>query len=218
MPSFLNFLKEENYAYDYEIIRVCHYGVPQTRRRFILVASRVKGKEEIKIPVADTKENLPTVRQFISEEKGFPKLEAGHRDDTGNNHTVAGLKDVNLKRLEITKPDGGTRESWKNTDLQINAYRGKDQIFKDVYGRMHWDQPGPTITTKFFSISNGRFGHPEQNRAISLREGATLQTFDRDYIFKEKSIGANARMIGNAVPPALSQRIAKSIMEKHYDR
>jgi DNA (cytosine-5)-methyltransferase 1 len=73
--------------------------------------------------------------------------------------------------------------------------------FKDTYGRMWWDKPSPTITTKFFSISNGRFAHPEENRAISIREGAALQSFPMDYRIKSSSITNAARMIGNAVPP-----------------
>jgi len=78
---------------------------------------------------------------------------------------------------------------------------------------MHRNDVGPTITTKFFSLSNGKFGHPTQLRAISIREGATLQTFDKSYVFKGSSVASNARMIGNAVPPALAERIAKTIIE-----
>jgi DNA (cytosine-5)-methyltransferase 1 len=85
--------------------------------------------------------------------------------------------------LKLTPQNGGTRKAWSNTELQIPAYVGKDDCFQDVYGRMFWNKPAPTITTKFFSITNGRFGHPEQDRGISLREGATLQTFDLDYKF-----------------------------------
>ena len=90
-------------------------------------------------------------------------------------------------------------------------FKGKG--FKDSYSRMSWDKPAPTITTKFFSISNGRFAHPEENRAISLREGATLQTFPKDYVFYAKSMQANARMIGNAVPPEFARRIGEAILK-----
>jgi DNA (cytosine-5)-methyltransferase 1 len=77
---------------------------------------------------------------------------------------------------------------------------------------MFWDKPAPTLTTKFHSITNGRFAHPEQDRGISLREGAALQTFDINYKFVSNSIAGTARLIGNAVPPALSKRIAESII------
>ena len=76
----------------------------------------------------------------------------------------------------------------KKKDLQIDAYNGKDNSFRNVYGRMSWNKPAPTITTRFNSLSNGRFGHPEEDRAISIREGATLQTFPKYYDFKEKTL------------------------------
>ena len=89
----------------------------------------------------------------------------------------------------------------------------KDDSFKDSYGRMWWNKPAPTITTKFFSISNGRFGHPNEDRAISLREGATLQTFPQDYIFKSNSIATTARLIGNAVPCEYARRLGEVIIK-----
>jgi len=114
----------------------------------------------------------------------------------------------------LTPKNGGTRLSWKDVkELQIDAYRGDDTIFKDVYGRMLWDKPAPTITTRFNSFSNGRFGHPEENRAISLREGATLQTFPKTYIFTENNMAITARQIGNAVPPELARRIGLKLQE-----
>jgi len=98
-------------------------------------------------------------------------------------------------------------------DLQVPCYKGKDNLFADVYGRMYWDKPAPTITTKFYSISNGRFGHPKQNRAISLREGATLQSFPMSYKFKANTQATIAKMIGNAVPPELAKWIGKAIIK-----
>ncbi len=82
---------------------------------------------------------------------------------------------------------------------------------------MWWNRQSPTITTKFFSISNGRFAHPEENRAISLREGAVLQSFPKNYIFKATSIGNTARMIGNAVPPKYAKAIATAIIQNHLN-
>lgn len=106
--------------------------------------------------------------------------------------------------------------AWKDDpELQINAYRAKDKIFSDVYGRMYWDRTAPTITTRFLSISNGRFAHPEENRGISLREGALLQTFPRTYKFKGNSLASIARQIGNAVPPELAKRLAESIITNY---
>lgn len=211
LKAFLNFLDKENYTYAQDVINASHYGVPQTRRRFLLIASRVS--KEVRLPIADTKTKLPTVRKFIGDKKKFKPIPAGHKDTTEFSHSTAGVSEDNLKRLMITPHNGGTRSAWSNTNLQIAAYKGRDNSFQDVYGRMFWDKPGPTITTKFYSITNGRFAHPEQNRAISIREGATLQTFDIDYKFITSSIASTARLIGNAVPPQLSKRIAQSIIK-----
>ncbi|PWB50380.1 MAG: DNA (cytosine-5-)-methyltransferase [Candidatus Methanoperedenaceae archaeon] len=209
LNDFLEFLKINNYSHDKAIIDAYKYGVPQTRRRFLLIASRVN--KYIKLPQPTTK--ISTVRDFISEAKGFPELKAGTFDGTFKMHTVAGLSEINLLRLKMTKKNGGTRLSYvDDKNLAVPCQYNKKNSFHDTYGRMHWDKPAPTITTKFISISNGRFAHPEQDRAISLREGATLQTFDKSYKFYGSSIASIAKHIGNAVPPALSKKIALSII------
>lgn len=214
LKKFISFLKEKNYiSIKYDIIKVFNYGIPQSRKRFVLIASRVKNLEFPKPEM----HYIPTVREFIGDYTLFPSVAAGHKDESEFNHTVAGLSDVSIKRLELTPQNGGNRSAWKDTDLQINVYKrnegSKNFGFKDIYGRMFWDKPAPTITTKFFGISHGRFGHPEQNRAISLREGATLQTFPNEYTFKTNSITDTARLIGNAVPPELSKRIGDALCE-----
>ena len=215
LQAFLDFLKTEKYHYVFDVINASHYGVPQTRRRFLLIASRIT--ENVRLPIADTKTKPPTVRQTIGNEITFAPIPAGHKDSTDFLHTTAKLSIENLKRLEVTPHDGGTRKAWSNSELQIPAYVGKDHCFQTIYGRMFWDKPAPTITTKCHSISNGRFGHPEQNRGISLREAATLQTFDLDYKFFSDSTGGVAKLIGNAVPPQLSLRIAKAIINFSKD-
>ncbi|MEW6129314.1 MAG: DNA cytosine methyltransferase [Acidobacteriota bacterium] len=213
LKGFINFLTNKGYdSIEHRTIQVFDYGVPQSRKRFVLIASRVKN---ISFPLPD-KGETPTVRKFIGDKNIFPEITAGHTDSTDFCHTVPKLKEVNLKRLALTPKDGGTRQAWKNTELQLEVYKKNDGVgnfsFKDIYGRMFWDKPAPTITTRFTSISNGRFAHPEQDRAISLREGATLQTFPLDYVFKIKAIEDKARLIGNAVPPELARRIAESIV------
>lgn len=211
LSGFLSFLSEHEYKADYDIINANHYGVPQKRKRFLLVASRIS--REIKLPKAE-KLNPPVIRSFIGVDNDFPAIEAGHEARSEFMHTTARLSDKNIKRLKMTPPDGGTRLAWKDDpELQIPTYKGKDDTFKDTYGRMFWDKPAPTITTKFHSVSNGRFAHPEENRGISLREGATLQTFPKTYIFKGSGIGSIASQIGNAVPPELAKRIGLSITD-----
>lgn len=209
LTGFLDFLHKSNYSVDYGIIDAMYYGVPQKRKRFLLIASRVDKK--IKLPEAE-KGSVLKVEDFIGADKGFPAIAAGHEDETDFLHTTSRLLDKNIKRLKLTPHDGGTRLAWKDDpELQINAYKGKDNTFKDTYGRMFWGKPSPTITTKFHSISNGRFAHPDENRGISLREGATLQTFPKTYVFKGNGIGSIARQIGNAVPPELTRRIGIAI-------
>lgn len=208
LADFIKFLKRSKYnSIDMKVIHSCHYGVPQYRKRFVLLASRVK---DVTLPSPNS-EDMPTVRKFIGNENIFPKVPAGHKDPTEFMHTVADLRQISLDRLALTPKNGGTREAWKDTDLQINAYKGKDNTFKTVYGRMFWDKPVQAITTKFYGVSHGRFSHPEQDRAISLREGARLQTFPLDYIFKTTTITHTARLIGNAVPPELAKRLGVAL-------
>ncbi|MCW7463712.1 DNA cytosine methyltransferase [Leptospira limi] len=212
LKDFVNFLKKKNYKVSMDILRLEKFGIPQTRRRFLLVASRVD--YNISLPTENVN-TINTVREFIHPKKGFPILKAGYRDESPNLHTVAGLSEVNLKRLSKTIKNGGDRMSYVNdVKLAVPCQYKKPKTFHDTYGRMRWDSPAPTITTKFFSISNGRFAHPTQNRALSLREGARLQTFDLSYRFIGSSIGCIARQIGNAVPPLFAMQIAKQIMNK----
>ena len=214
LDKFVEDLKNRGYAVHDEVVNLNEYGIPETRKRFSLIANRVTDKEIF--PKPDY--SCPTVSDYIGKKNGFGAISAGHRDATDFLHTTASLSDKNMQRLKLTPKNGGTRHSWANTNLQINAYKKEtgNISFNDTYGRMSWDKPAPTITTKFFSISNGRFAHPEENRAISLREGATLQTFPKTYKFVGNSIATIARMIGNAVPPLFAKQIGKTIIKNHY--
>lgn len=213
LGEFVEWFEKNHYSVHFDIHEVSEYGVPQHRKRFTLIANRVTQKKLE--PIKKEGKKL-TVRDTIGEHNGFPKVAAGNRDSSDFLHVVAGLKEINLRRLALTKHDGGTRMSYvDNEDLAPDCHKGDKENFKDVYGRMFWDKPSPTITTKFFSFSNGRFGHPEEDRAISIREGAVLQSFPKDYIFKMTSIANTARMIGNAVPPKYAEAIAKAIIQNH---
>lgn len=208
LDKFVSNLENKGYKVHYEIINMSDFGVPQNRRRFSLIATRVN-KDKLSL----TKENKsrPTVKEVLGVKNGFPVVAPGHRDETPFSHTVAGLTKTNLDRLKKTPKDGGSWLDWaSDKNLQRKSYRGLG--FKDNYGRMFWDKPAPTITTKFFSISNGRFAHPEENRAISIREGATLQTFPKNYIFYATSLANQARMIGNAVPPLFAKELGNVIL------
>jgi DNA (cytosine-5)-methyltransferase 1 len=210
LEDFISWLKSNGYIVHFKVHEVSEYGVPQHRTRFTLIANRVTDRELEPVKIESKK---ITVRDVLGEKNGFPKVEAGHKDNTPFMHTVAGLEEINIQRLTLTEKDGGTRLVYTdNLNIAPKCHRNNKVIFKDTYGRMFWDKPAPTITTKFFSISNGRFAHPEENRAISLREGAVLQSFPKDYIFKTTSIANTARMIGNAVPPKYAEAIGKAIV------
>ncbi|WP_209331407.1 DNA cytosine methyltransferase [Lunatimonas salinarum] len=208
--DFLDFLKFNGYSYEYKVVRTDHFGVPQKRNRFVLIASRVS--TNIQFPSPELREDL-TVKKFIGKERGFPVLPAGYSDPEDFMNTTASLSPKNLKRLEVTPHNGGDRMSWKDDEsLQIEAYRGKDHYYRSVYGRLWWDRPSTTITTRFIATSCGRFGHPDENRGLSLREGAALQTFPTDYKFVGGLVSI-AKQIGNAVPPEMARRIALSIIQ-----
>lgn len=210
LADFIQFLEKLGYCCTDGIINAAHFGVPQNRMRYLLIASRVADVRPLQ--KVETRESL-TVADFIGLKNGFARIEAGTRDNSDFNHTARALSEKNLERIILTPISGGTRTAWAGRpDLQIEAYRESDAIFRDVYGRMSWDKPAPTITTKFLSLSNGRFGHPEENRAISVREGATLQTFPTDFVFRSNSLEALGRQIGNAVPPALARRIGEHLL------
>lgn len=213
LDAFIKWLENSNYKVHYEIHNANDYGVAQSRKRFTLLASRLANKP---IQPIKQKGKKLTVRDVLGVENGFTKIQAGHKDKTNFKHTTAGLREINLRRLKKIKKDGGDRFDFADDkELQLPCFIGKENAFRDTFGRLWWDRPSPTITTKFFSISNGRFVHPEENRALSIREGATLQSFPKDYIFEGTSIAAIARMIGNAVPPEYARRIGLSIIKNH---
>jgi DNA (cytosine-5)-methyltransferase 1 len=215
LPVFEELLSKLGYKSSSAIINACDFGVPQSRKRFVLIASRVGN---IALPTK-TVDRPVTVADVLGVRNGFANVSDGHEDTTPFLHTTARLSELNRKRMAKTLADGGTRKAWQNdSKLLINAYRGKRDIFQDVYGRMHWDKPAPTITTRFNSFSNGRFGHPEENRAISIREGATLQSFPHEYRFIERCLGTLTRHIGNAVPPKLAEEIGNVIVKSHTVR
>ena len=213
-PVFKDFLKtlsDNGYAFDYRVVYAPEYGVPQKRKRLLLLASKL-GDIKLLPPQFD-KNNYPTLRDTIS---NLPKIKDGETDIHDPLHRSRKLSDLNLKRIKQSKP-GGTWKDW-DEDLLLEAYKKKSgKSFSSVYGRLDWNQPSSTITTQFPGIGNGRFGHPEQDRALSLREGAMIQTLPRNYLFTEPERGGNypiaqvALQIGNAVPPKLGEVIGESI-------
>jgi DNA (cytosine-5)-methyltransferase 1 len=217
LHQFKQALRKEGYKFDQNVLNAKYFNVPQNRRRFVLLASRLSNNQ-IELPKQiRSKERLITIATAIGDYSKFPKISAGTKDPTDFQHTAAGLSELNLQRVQHTPKDGGTRRAWENNEkLQLECYKNHNGHY-DVYGRLFWNKPSPTITTKFLYTSTGRYSHPEQDRALSLREGATLQSFPLDYKFFSPSQGAIATMIGNAVPPKLSEAIGEAI-KNHWNK
>ena len=204
--QFLEPYKKLNYFYDYSIQNVKIYGIPQNRRRFSFLASK---KFDIKIPKPMYGPNLTpyvTVKKVISR---YPPLSPGERHPTIPNHMCSNLHRKTLQRIQNTPKDGGSRSDWPE-NLILDCHKNFNG-YHDVYGRMKWDEPSPTITCRCNSVSNGRFVHPVQNRGLSIREAAALQTFNDDFIFTNLLTIA-AKHIGNAVPPKLAKLYAHEIL------
>lgn len=206
--AFVRQLKRLGYHVWDDVVDCTAYGLPQQRRRMVLLASRL-GKIELVEPTHDG--DPMTVRKVI---EALPRLAAGESSSTDPLHTAARLSPLNLKRIRASKP-GGTWRDWPD-HLRAKCHRrDTGKTYPSVYGRMEWDAPAPTLTTQFFGFGNGRFGHPEQDRAISLREGAILQGFPESYSFVPKGetiyFRTLGRMIGNAVPVTLGEVIGRSI-------
>ena len=209
LADFVEVLQNEGYNVKYKVVYCPDYGIPQTRKRLVLLASRL-GNIDLISPT-HKKENYVTVKDAIGH---LPPLEAGQGCPTDALHRCRALSPLNLQRLKST-PYGGSWKDWP-ADLMLECHKKESgKSFGSVYGRMVWEEPSPTMTTLCTGIGNGRFGHPVQNRAISAREAALFQTFPITYKFfpneHEVSLTKASRYIGNAVPPKLGEAIAQSI-------
>lgn len=210
---FSTFKEElENQGYFVSVNRVfCpDYGIPQLRKRLVVLAS--KFGEIALLPPSHTKENYETVRGAIG---NLPAIEAGTQDSGDSLHRSATLSKKNLERILASTP-GGTWREWPKQLRAACHESEKGRTYGSVYGRMNWDEPSPTITTQFYGYGSGRFGHPDQARAISVREAAILQTFPVGYQFidplEKFSMKKVGKMIGNAVPVKLGEVIGRSII------
>lgn len=201
--EFCNQLESAGYFINWSVAKCEEFGIPQSRRRLVMVAAKSVKVGSLK----PTHMKTPSVREAIG---ALRKIEAGQTDTLDSLHTSRSLTEINLRRIRASKP-GGTWRDWPKS-LRANCHRKPSgRTFSGVYARMAWDKPSPTMTTQCYSYGSGRFGHPEQDRAISLREAAIFQSFPRDYIFlppEEKlSFTEVGRWIGNAVPVKLAEEI-----------
>lgn len=207
LRTFTDALSFIGYHYCIKIITSADYGVPQPRKRLIIIASR---ECEIAFPKETNGKTtgIPysTVEDWIAD---LPELEAGKTDAQDKNHTATSLSPLNMQRI-VNTPEGGGRSDWPE-ELRLKCHKGHSG-HTDVYGRLAFNKLACTLTTRCISYSNGRYGHPTQNRAISIREAACLQTFPRDFDFCG-SLNAKARQIGNAVPPLVAYNFGKLFSE-----
>lgn len=209
--KFLANLVAHGYRVDFGVVNAMNFDVPQNRWRLVIMASRVK--DFVRIPEGPTAGSPPTVRDAIG---NYPPLHAGEKRDDVLNHWAAKLEPKNLERIRAVHQDGGDLRSvdsrLRPASRKVFGKYGRGGFF-DVYGRMKWDAPSPTLTTRCNSYSNGRYGHPEQDRAISIREAAALQSFPDSYVFYVKAVNDGAKLIGNAVPINLAYHLANSILK-----
>jgi len=206
--NFRNTLSEAGYSVRWTIAKCENFGVPQRRRRLVVLASRRGHVEDLVV----THPRPTSVGEAI---RMLPPISAGESHYEDPLHTAASLSPINIKRIKASRPGG----SWRDWPFELRAkchQRATGQTYPGVYARMAWDEPSPTMTTQCYGFGNGRFGHPEQDRAISLREAAMLQTFPQDYEFIPKgekiSFTEVGRWIGNAVPVALAEAVGRAIL------
>jgi DNA (cytosine-5)-methyltransferase 1 len=199
-------LRELGYRLTFEIKDAARYGVPQRRRRLILLASR---GFDIQFP--------PEAFRFRTVRGAIGRMsDPGRSRDALHNLPERRAERV-LKLIRDIPKDGGSRGDLPRR-RQLDCHKKSDG-FSDIYGRMAWDEVAPTITSGCFNPSKGRFLHPEKNRAITMREAALLQGFPRDYVFS-LSAGkeAIALLIGNALPPEFIRRHALQIRNALMER
>lgn len=207
-PVFEQFLEYlEGYSIEWSVVQAVDIGIPQTRKRLVLIASKL-GADGLVLPQG--KRNTRTVRQAIGR---LRPIKAGESDPKDRLHAASRLSETNLERIRHSKP-GGTWRDWPDGLQAACHQKSSGATYPSVYGRMSWDEASPTITTQCFGYGNGRFGHPEQDRAIPLREAAILQTFPPKYKFVRPDepvrFSVLGRLIGNAVPVRLGEVVGKT--------
>lgn len=206
--KFVQTLRDAGYQVVWDVLYGPDFGLAQTRSRLVLLASKL-GPISLPEPT-----HAEAHRSVLDEIGDLPPIGHGEVDISDPLHRASRLSDLNFRRIGASKP-GGTWRDWPKELVAECHTQPAGRGYSSVYGRMSWDEPSPTMTTQFFGFGNGRFGHPDQNRALSLREGAMLQGFPRTYEFcppkstiKTKIVG---RLIGNAVPVKLAAAVARAV-------
>lgn len=208
LQQLIEDVEKIGYTVHIKLLDAQDYGVPQRRKRYFIVGERKDLGEHYEYP--HPLDYRRTVRDVIGDLPSPPDDGTDHPDISL--HRRDRLSPLNLKRMKSLK-EGQGRDDLP-MELRADCHKIDSSVigFRNVYGRMIWDDVAPTITARFDSFTRGQFGHPVQNRSISLREGALLQCFPMDFVFTGNKVDI-ARQIGNAVPPLLAKQIGKSIIE-----
>jgi DNA (cytosine-5)-methyltransferase 1 len=180
------------------------YGVAQVRKRFLMLASR-----HGRIEKPQKAQWQLTVKDAIEK---FPALKAGESDENIPNHKAQSLRPHLLRIIQAVPKDGGSRSDIADASILLRCHQGKPKVHKDVFGRMAWNAPSPTLTCRCLHVYCGRFVHPEQDRGLSLREAAAIQSFPGDFVFYGQSDAHIAKQIGNAVPVELAKRVGQAVV------
>ena len=222
LEALIENLEAAGYVPNCDVLQVADYGVPQRRRRLVLLAGRgfhigmpepthsrtgsngLRKWRTLRDAIHGMEEPLTTAQ---ARERGGAQLFAWH--------VVRELSPQNRVRLKAAKP-GGTWSDFPE-EIRVNCHRRGYKGFSNVYGRMLWDEPSSTITAGCVTLSKGRFGHPEEDRTISLREAATLQTFPPDYVFETPHLDRACEIVGNALPCLFAEAIARRVRQAILD-
>lgn len=210
--DFLLTLRELGYHIAFDVVNAADFGVPQQRRRLVLIASRI-GEVSLPAPTHAGPAKWKTVREAVGH---LPSILDGQAHPTDALHVAAKLSELNRRRIRASRA-GGTWRDWPEDLVAACHRKASGAASAGVYGRMEWGKPAPTMTTLCNGYGNGRFGHPEQHRGISLREAAIFQSFPENYQFAPENEAINvrdvARLIGNAVPPKLGAAVGRALRE-----
>ena len=226
VQDFKHYLQKAGYGIDMQLFNTADYGVPQARKRAIAVGIKGVSDEQVSLPEpthappgeAESEGKLPyrTVADVIGD---LPPLEAGETCDSlpFNGHRARNHRQNTIEFIKKIPKNGGSRTDLSN-DEQLECHQNLENKSSagNVYGRMKWSEPGPTLTGRCITPSCGRFVHPEQHRGISPREAARIMTFPDEYELPESNSTAE-RLIGNAVPPDFIATVLTNFLDEHED-
>lgn len=221
-----HYLRKAGYGFDLQLLNTADYGVPQARQRAIGIGIKGVADEEVSLPEPthappdDVESKFKSPYRTVADAIGdLPPLEAGKSADelSFNGHRARNHRQKTIDFIKKIPENGGSRTDLSD-DEQLECHQNLEDKTSagNVYGRMKWDEPGPTLTGRCITPSSGRFVHPEQHRGISPREAARIMTFPDEYDLPESNSTAE-RLIGNAVPPEFIATILTNFLDEHED-